>query len=86
MPTVDPGATRTAAGRLVQAADAVQDGSSLAGVTAAAGELKDSVTRHLLDDVQAAIRLRLRDVRGEFTALSTGMTELADNVDDAMNG
>lgn len=86
MPTVDPAATRAAAGRLSEAAEAVQGGSGLAGITAAAGELNDSTTRHLLDDVQVVIQLRLLDVRGELTTLGAGMTELADNVDDAMNG
>lgn len=83
MPEVDVAATRKAASALSDAARTIGEARPVVAVTSIAHQVPDAVTRSVLDDLQAALQLRLQDLSGEIDAMSTGMSTLADNVEQA---
>lgn len=85
MPEVDVAATRQAASNLSEAAAAINFARPMVTVTSLSHHVPDAVTRSVLGDLQAALQLRLQDLSGEIDAMSTGMSTLADNVEQAMD-
>lgn len=86
MPSVDIAATREAASRLDARSGSLQQTRARANAQAAAQSLSDSATRWVLDDLQTSVQLRLVDLAGEVGAMSSGMSTLADNVEQALEG
>lgn len=83
MPEVDVAATREAANDLSEAAQTIDEARPEVAVTSITQQLPDASTRSVLGDLQAAMQLRLTDLSGEIDTMSTAMSTLADNVEQA---
>lgn len=84
MPEVDVAATREAARDLDGSARTIDAARPSVAVTSVTEQVPDAVTRSVLGDLQSAMQLRLLDLSTEIDTLSTGMSTLADNVEQAM--
>jgi hypothetical protein len=80
MPHADIEATRAAAQRLGEGADALATGRADVSVAPVTQQLAGSRTADLLAPVQTQARLRISDAGQELSTLDTALDTLADNV------